>query len=135
MSPEDKLRAELRAEPRAELRAKLAQSRDRSRNQSLLASSLLPQARGRCVYADVRSFGSVERDFEVQRTIKSLLLFDCVLRVLRRRELMADRDWRSLIVQKRYPQYLSDVTVRKMVDICDGGHGTGKFTTELVLLH
>ena len=53
------------------------------------------------MYADdVRSFGSVERDFEVQRTITSLLLFACVLRVLRRRELMSDRDWRSLIVQK-----------------------------------
>ena len=87
------------------------------------------------MYADVRSFGSVERDFEVQRTIKSLLLFACVLRVLRRRELMADRDWRSLIVQKISATPLSDVNVRKMVGICDGGHGTGKFTRELVLLH
>ena len=47
---------------------------------------------------------------------------------------MADRYWQSLNVQK-ISASLSDVTVRKVIDIFDGGHCTGKFTRELVLLH
>ena len=83
------------------------------------------------------SFGLVERDFEVQRTIKSLLLFACVVCVLQIAKAGAD-GW-SWLAKPNCPKDirnpLSDVTVRKMVDICDGGHGTGKFTRELVLLH